>query len=103
MKHVYLFFTVIGLVLPYTQLIPFMEEFGVDMPLLFQMGFANSATSLFMIDLLLVGTVATIYIISDGAKHNIRYRWFPVIGIFLVGICFGLPFYLYLKERQRNT
>lgn len=80
-----------------------MNEYGVDMPLLFQMGFANSATSLFMIDLLLVGTVATIFIISDGTKHSIRYKWLPVIGVFLVGICFGLPLYLYLKERQLTS
>lgn len=100
MKYIYLLFALLGLTLPYTQLVPFMQSHGMDMLLLFEMGFANNATTFFMIDLLLVGTVASIFIISDGRRNSIKFRWFAVAGVFLVGICFGLPLYLYLKERQ---
>ena len=100
MKWLYLFLAIIGVILPYTALIPFIQENGNDMVKLFSMQFNEHGTTFFAYDLLLAGTVATIFMIVEGAKKKVKGYGFAVAGVFLVGVCFGLPFFLYLREAQ---
>ncbi|MDT9658948.1 DUF2834 domain-containing protein, partial [Vibrio vulnificus] len=40
------------------------------------------------------------FIVVDGQRHKVKYRYFAVLGTLSVGVSFGLPLYFYLKEKQ---
>ena len=101
-KYVYLMLAILGIVLTYSQLIPFMDANGADMVLLFSELFRNEATSFFGFDLLVTAVAGLVFMIADGLKNKVRYMWISVAGVFAVGIAFGFPFYLYLRENQKE-
>jgi hypothetical protein len=97
-KYVYLLLAVLGTMLTYSQLIPFMQMNGVDMILLFSELFRNEATSFFGYDLLVTALAAMIYMIHEGLKIKLPKLWIPVASVFAVGIALGLPLFLYMRE-----
>jgi hypothetical protein len=103
MKYFYLLLTIVGVILPYTELIPYIIEFDSDMVYLFTRPFEEHATAFFAYDLFIAGTAAAAFIIHEGRKRQIKGWGWCIAGIFAVGVCFGLPLFLYLRERQLAT
>ncbi|MCH2197197.1 MAG: DUF2834 domain-containing protein [Flavobacteriales bacterium] len=101
MRYLYLVFAIVGVILPYSEMIPFMIENDNDLWLLFEEQFQRRSNRFFAYDLLLTGTVASIFILYDGRRNQVKNYWFAFAGIFLVGVCFGLPLYLFFKESAR--
>ena len=40
------------------------------------------------------------FILYEGKRHNIRHLWFPILGTCTVGVSFGLPLFLFMREVQ---
>lgn len=97
-KHFYLILCFLGVILPYSQMIPFGAEYGFDMILLFQKQFSEPATSFFGFDLLVAATATIVFIIFEGKRIKMDDYWIPIVCIFLVGVSLGLPLFLYLRE-----
>jgi hypothetical protein len=43
--------------------------------------------------------VAWIWASWDGPRSGVRHWWMIIPASALVGICFGLPLYLYMREK----
>ena len=56
----------------------------------------SSATT----DLLIVATVASIFIFIEGRRLNMKYWWLYILGSFITAIAFTFP--LFLANRQRK-
>ena len=56
----------------------------------------SSATT----DLLIVATVASIFIFLEGRRLNMKYWWLYILGSFITAIAFTFP--LFLANRQRK-
>ena len=102
MRHVYAALCVPGALLPWSQLLPWMIDFGPDLPLLFRALFVNAVSGAFAIDLIITAMVVTVLVVVEGARSGLRRLWLPVLGTFLIGVSFGLPLFLYMRERQRE-
>ena len=98
-SRVYLFLCVLGVVLPYSQLIPWMMEYGYDITLLFQQVFEIRAGAVFAMDLFVAGTTFFAFMFLERTRLRVPGAWMAVAGTFLVGVSLGLPLYLYLRER----
>lgn len=100
MVRFYLILTLLGVLLPYGALVPWLVTNGLDIGLLLSEAVANPISTMAWLDVL-VGAIALLgFILVDGQKHEVKYRYFAVLGTLLVGVSFGLPMYLYFKEKQ---
>ena len=100
LKHVYLALFVLGTLLPATQLVPFVREYGPDVPLLFQQLFANRAGAFFGLDVIVASVVLWVLVFTDGRMAGVRHLWAPVLASLAIGVSSGLPLYLFLREKQ---
>ena len=100
MRAVYLLLALLGALLPYSQLLPWIAAHGLDLPLLLRELFATRAGAFFALDVLVSAVVLFVFIAQDGRRYRVRALWLPVLATCLVGVSCGLPLFLYLRERQ---
>ncbi len=99
-KILYLVLCVLGLILPYSQFVPWVIEHGLDVRLFVQQLFANRIGGFFGMDVLVSAVTLISFISSEGARLKIRRLWLPIVSVLLVGVSLGLPIFLYLRERE---
>lgn len=99
-KNIYLFLALLGIVLPYSQYVPWTVANGFDFGLMVQQMFVNQIAKGIAFDALLVSLVIIIFIIFDNKRRGVKNVWISVAGIFIFGVAFALPMYLYLKETE---
>jgi len=97
-RSLYLLLAIVGLLLPYSQFIPFLIDNGADVGLFFEQLFDNRIISFFAYDLFISGLVVILYTVSESIRLKIRHLWLPIAGTVLVGVSFGLPLFLYMRE-----
>jgi hypothetical protein len=102
-KYVYLLIGLLGLVLPYSQLIPWIVEHGLDVSLFIEQLVTSRVAAFGWLDAGVSGLALFAFILIEGREGHVPHRWLPVAGTLLVGVSFGLPLYLYLRETARET
>ena len=96
-KNVYLLLCLVGTVLPYWQLVPWLSEHGLNIPLLLQELFANRISAFFGIDVFVSAIVVFIFIAFERSRLGSAW-WLPAAAVLTVGVSLGLPLLLYLRE-----
>ena len=97
-RHFYLICCLLGLVLPYAQLVPWLLEHGLNVALLVRELFANRISAFFAMDVIVSAIVLIWFIQSEGKRLRVRLLWLPTVGTLLVGVSFGLPLFLFLRQ-----
>jgi hypothetical protein len=99
-KSLYLVLCFLGFALPYSQFVPWVIEYGLDMPLFVRQLFANRIGGFFGMDVLASAITLISFIRGEGARLKMRSLWLPIVSVLLVGVSLGLPLFLYLRERE---
>ena len=99
-RHLYLALAVAGTMLPLSQLLRFLRDYGVDPGLFVQQLFATPVSAFFGLDVIVSALVLFTFVSFDGSRLPTPHRWAPIVGTVLVGVSLGLPLFLYLRERQ---
>ena len=97
-KNIYLGLCVLGIVLPYSQFIPFLGEHGLDLKLLFEQMFSNHIAGFFSMDVIVSSLVLWVLVYVEGRRGKVKFLWAPIAGNLAVGVSLGLPLFLYLRE-----
>jgi Terpene cyclase DEP1 len=98
-RHLYLLFALIGLILPYSQFLPWIVEHqALNITLFIRDLFANRISAFFAMDVIVSAIVLISFIQSKGKRLRMRLLWLPTIGTLIAGVSFGLPFFLYLRQ-----
>jgi hypothetical protein len=97
-RHFYLVCCVLGLLLPYSQFVPWLLEHGLNITLFCRELFANRISAFFAIDVILSAIVLIWFIQSEGKRLRVGLLWLPTVGTLVVGVSFGLPLFLFLRE-----
>jgi Terpene cyclase DEP1 len=97
-RHVYLILCVLGIVLPYLQLVPWLLEHGLNATLFFRELLASRISAFFAMDVIVSAIVLLCFIQSEGKRLQVRFLWLPVIGTLLVGVSLGFPLFLFLRQ-----
>src|SRR4029434_5060284 len=97
-RHFYLVCCVLGLILPYSQLVRWLLEHGLDVTLFFRELFANRISAFFVTDVIVSAIVLIWFIQSEGKRSRVRLLWLPTVGTLIVGVSFGLPLFLFLRQ-----
>ena len=99
-KTAYLVLCVIGTALPVSQLIPFLRDHGLDLPLMVAQLFANPISSFFGLDVIVTSVVLWVFVAIEGHRAGVRHLWASIAASLLVGVSLALPLFLYLRERR---
>ena len=97
-RHFYLICCVLGLILPYSQLVPWLLEHGLNITLFYRELFANRISAFFAIDVIVSAIVLIWFIQSEGRRLRVRLLWLPTIGTLVAGVSFGFPLFLFLRQ-----
>ena len=103
MRWAYLILALIGTVLPYSQLMPWLLVHGLDLPLMLKELFSSSVSAFFGLDVLISAVVLIGFIRREGAAQKIPMLWLPIGATCLIGVSCGLPLFLYLRETRRSA
>jgi hypothetical protein len=100
LKTIYLVLCVLGVVVPYWQLGPWLAANGLNMPLFFQQLFANHIGAFFGMDVVVSAVALLVFVRTESSRLDVPGRWLPLIAVLAVGVSLGLPLFLYLRERK---
>jgi len=100
LSKLYLFLTVLGIAIPFGAFIPWLVNNGLDFTALFYAAVINPISIFAWLDVLVAALVLLIFIAVDGKRNKVKYRWLAILGTLSIGVSFGFPLYLYLKEKQ---
>lgn len=100
LQVIYLLLCILGFVLPYSQFVPFLLEHGLDIKLFFEQLFANRISGFFGMDVAVSSLVLWTFVFWEGTRLKMRYLWAYVVCNLLVGVSFGLPLFLLMRQRQ---
>jgi hypothetical protein len=98
LRHVYLALCVLGVLAPYSQLVPWLLQHGLDLPLFFRQLFANQIGGFFGLDVIVSSLVLWVLVFSEGRRVGVRHLWLPIVASLVVGVSLGLPLFLYLRQ-----
>jgi hypothetical protein len=96
----YLVLSVLGFLLPYSQFLPWLREHGFDRLQFTTEMFENRIAAFFVFDVLIAAGALLVFIIFEGKRLGVKHLWAPIVGTLLVGVSFGLPLFLYLREER---
>ena len=97
-RYFYLLCCLLGSLLPYSQLVPWISDHGLNLTLFLGELFANRVSAFFAIDVFVSAIVLIWFIQSEGKRLGVRLLWLPVVGTLIVGVSFGFPLFLFLRE-----
>ena len=103
LRHVYLALCVIGSVLPYWKLVPWVMEHGLNLALLFHELFSSRTGAFFGLDVIVSAIVLFVFIFIEGRRLAMSLLWLPIIATLLVGVSLGLPLFLYLRQLRLDA
>jgi predicted exporter len=99
-KALYLVLCVAGTILPYSQLVPFVRENGLDLRLFVEQLFATRIGAFFGWDVIVSSVVLCVFVLVDGQRAGMRGLWAPIAANLAVGVSLGFPLFLYMRERR---
>jgi len=99
-KTAYLWLCVAGIVLPYSQLLPFLREHGLDFRLFVEELFATRIGAFFGMDVVVSAVVLCVFVWAEGRRTGMRRLWAPIAAVVAVGVSLGLPLFLYMRESR---
>jgi len=97
-RQFYLIFSVLGILLPYSQFVPWLLKHGLNLSVFFRELFANRISAFFAMDVIVSAIVLIWFIQSEGKRLSMRLLWLPTIGTLIVGVSLGLPLFLFLRQ-----
>ena len=99
LRTIYGCLCVLGTILPYWQLLPFLREHGLDLRLMIAQLFSAPVSAFFGADVIMSSVVLWVFVAVDGRRAGVKHLWAPVVASLSVGVSLGLPLFLYLRER----
>jgi len=99
-KSLYLVLCVGGTLFPYSQLVPFLHEHGLDLRFFFEQLFANRIGGFFGLDVIVSSMVLWALVVIEGRRAGMKHLWAPIVANLAVGVSLGLPLFLYMREQR---
>jgi hypothetical protein len=99
-KDLYLGLCVVGILLPYSQFLPFLREHGLDLRLFVEQLFSNRIGGFFGMGVIVSSVVLWVHVYVEGRRSGVKHLWAPVAANLAVGVPLGLPLFLYMREAR---
>ncbi|WP_034384368.1 DUF2834 domain-containing protein [Deinococcus sp. YIM 77859] len=103
MQVLFLALAVLGFLLPLSQFVPWLAQHGLNLPLFMREVVSTRVSAFAWADVLVSALTVILLIVVQGRERGVRGTWAAILGTLCVGPSFGLPLFLYLRERQRSA
>jgi hypothetical protein len=100
LKYLYLSLCILSLVLTYSQVPAITKQYGYNFLPMFGEQFSTPSLRFLGFDLIIAALASTIFILAEGIRLKIKSLYIPVLAVFLIGISFALPLFLFLRENK---
>jgi hypothetical protein len=90
---------VIGVFAPWIAFVPYVTEHGLDLPLIMRQMFASRVSAFLSLNVIVSAIVLVVYILSEIRWKPVKLAWVAIAGTLLLGVSFGLPFWLLVSRR----
>ncbi len=94
--------TIIGFVVPNVFVGLYIAGEGTDLGGYFSLWTASIPSTQLLLDLAIAVSAFFIWAAVEGPRAQIKRWWLCIPASLLVGICFGLPLFLLMRERALN-
>jgi hypothetical protein len=91
--------TVLGFVVPNVCLVIFFADEGFDLSGYFSLWTASTPSTQLLLDLSIAALAFLVWAAVEGPRAKVKRWWICIPATFLVGLCFGLPLFLLMRER----
>jgi len=91
--------TVLGFVLPNVCVAIFFADEGFDLSGYFSLWTASTPSTQLLLDLVIAALAFFVWAAVEGPRAKVKRWWVCIPATFLVGLCFGLPLFLLMRER----
>ena len=98
MKIFYSILCLLGVLLPYGVFVPWAMEHGLNIGLFVSEASSTRIGSFAWLDVLVSAVVVIGFILVEGIRQKMNNLWLPVVGIVVIGVSFGLPLFLLMRE-----
>ncbi|GAK09161.1 DUF2834 domain-containing protein [Geomicrobium sp. JCM 19038] len=98
MKYFYGVLAVLGTILPYSQLLPWLYSYGFSMSQFFAEMSQSRMGAFAWWDVIISIIVVIGFIIYEGKRKGMKHLWVPIIASFTVGVSLALPLFLLLRQ-----
>lgn len=98
-QRVLLALTLVGFVVPNVLLGAFISEEGLDVAGYFSLWTDSTPSTQLMLDLVIAALAFLVWAAVEGPRARIKRWWLCIPATLLVGLCFGLPLFLLMRER----
>jgi hypothetical protein len=95
--------TVLGFVVPNVFVGLYIADEGTDFPHYLSLWTASIPSTQLLLDLVIATTAFFIWAAVEGPRAEVKRWWLCVPASLLVGVCFGLPLFLLMRERALNA
>lgn len=89
----------IGFVVPNLCVVLFLADEGIDLGGYFSLWFASVPSTQLFLDLCIAALAFLVWAAAEARRASIARWWLCIPATFLVGLCFGLPLFLWMRER----
>ena len=100
LQYLYMLLCILGTILPYSQLVPFLTENGFNMRLFVEQLFANRISGFFGLDVIVSSIALWAFVITEGKRRRMKRLWVYLACNLTVGVSLALPLFLYMRERK---
>lgn len=73
---------------------------GLDFYRMIKEALSNPVSAFAWLDVLVSAVVLLIFIVAEGTRLRMRKLWLPIVGTLAVGVSFGLPLFLFMREKS---
>jgi hypothetical protein len=102
-KTLYLVLCIAGVLLPYSQFVPWVMQHGLNLTLFARELFSTRIGAFFGMDVLVSAVALLVFTRIESARLGIRHRWLVLVAVLTVGVSLGLPLFLYMRERATEA
>jgi hypothetical protein len=101
-KTIYVLLSIVGAVVPAAAFLPWIVAHGLNIPLMVQELFSNRVSAFFGFDVIVSAVVVAVFAWIEHTRAKAAFWWAPIAAVLCVGVSFGLPLLLYLREREQE-
>ena len=98
-ERLLLILTIVGFVVPNVCVILFFADEGFDLGRYFSLWTASIPSTQLLLDLVIAALAFLVWAAIEGPRAQVKRWWLCIPATFLVGLCFGLPLFLWMRER----
>lgn len=98
-ERLLLILTVIGFVVPNVCVGLYLADEGFELGSYFSLWTASIPSTQLLLDLVIAALAFFVWAAVEGPRAGVERWWVCIPASLLVGLCFGLPLFLWMRER----